>query len=85
MSSKKKNKKLPVSVQEVVTVESPEDKMMKMEAKLAELEKNQKNSDVGTQKYGYSKWSEWVSGREKGYHRTVYIDIAAMLMPRNMM
>lgn len=46
------------------------------------INRNQKNSEVGRQRYGASQWGEWVSGSEKGYHRAIYVDINSMVQNR---
>ena len=50
--------------------------------KLDQIDKTQKNSQIGRQRFGASDWEKWTSGREKGYHRTIYVDINSMSTPR---
>jgi hypothetical protein len=63
-----------------------EQKLAAMQAKLDEkanqidlIDKNQKNAEIGRQRYGASEWQSWVSGSEQGYHRSIYVDIKSML------
>ena len=48
------------------------------EQKLSLLEREQKVARIGEQQYGEGPWNNHVSGKEKGYKRSIYIDINTM-------
>lgn len=59
-----------------------ETQVAERDAKLNMIEHKQKTADIGSQRFGMSDWKPWVSGSEKGYHRSCYVDINSMYTPR---
>lgn len=84
------------SSKKVQQAESPEDLLHKLSSKLANLENQikerdskldvleakHKNADTGSQKFGVSDWKDWENGSEKGYYRSMYVDIRTIVTPR---
>ena len=52
------------------------------DAKLDMLASKDKNSDMGSQRFGVSDWKDWENGAEKGYFRSMYVDIRTLVTPR---
>lgn len=63
-------------------LEIMETQIKERDTKIELLDKNQKQSGIGSNTYGISVWKEWKSGSDQGYHRSIYVDIKSMLMPR---
>ncbi len=59
-----------------------ENQLKEKDAKIDLMEKKQELSGIGSQTYGLSDWKSWQSGSDKGYCRSLYVDIRTMLMPR---
>lgn len=51
-------------------------------AKVEILDKTQKKADVGVKEYGVGDWSSHVSGADKGYKRSIYVDMRTTILPR---
>lgn len=56
--------------------------MLEKEAKLQMLETKQQRADIGSQRFGEGPWTDWISGNEKGYKRSMYVDIRGLSVPR---
>lgn len=63
-------------------IENMENELKASRTQVELVEKNQKKAGIGSQTYGMSDWRPWQSGSEKGYHRTLYVDVSTMIMPR---
>lgn len=57
-------------------VKERDDKLKELEAKTAAPDKT---PGTGFQKYGTSEWQKWENGREKGYHRSNYVDVQSLM------
>lgn len=50
---------------------------------ITDIDKKQKNLEVGYQRYGVSEWKDLTNGSERGYSRQLYVDIKLMINPSN--
>ena len=62
-----------------------EHKLQSRDEEITKIAKTQRNAEVGRQKYGQSDWQKWESGSEKGYFRSIYVDIRSMIEPTRQM
>jgi hypothetical protein len=83
-SKEKKSGKKDLLQKMAEKLENLELKLKEKEEKIELIDKNQKNSDIGSQRFGMSDWKSWISGSDKGYHRAMYVDIRSMIAPRDM-
>lgn len=59
-----------------------ENQIKERDAKIDLLDRTQKTAGIGSESYGISLWKSWTSGSDQGYHRSLYVDIRTMAMPR---